>query len=232
MSQIDRVSPKCWFQTSCVQMARVQSKGMQRLGDCYCQNESLIGVSSKDLGEELGSTRTVPAGRLHIHMPIYIYAKHTHTHSFLSLTHTHTHTHTEIRMFIYIYIYYIIYTYIYRNMGEGRFVSKFGLFCQQMCFVVFCGVLRVFCDVLRVFCVLRCFASVLQHFHKTHKKDPKNIEKHWKTKKTHNTLVYCGRFSRAKNFDCIAQNTFHKTSAKHRKTHTAKHRKTVTKRVL
>jgi len=30
--------------------------------------------------------------------------------------------------------------------------------------------------------------------------------------------MYCGRFQRAKNFDCIAQNTFHKTSAKHRKT--------------
>jgi len=86
-----------------------------------------------------------------------------------------------------------------------------------MCFVVFCGVLRVFCDVLRVFCgVLRVFCSI-SHFHKT----PKTLEKHrkkWKTKKTHNTLVYCGRFPRAKNFDCIAQNTFHKTSAKHRKT--------------
>jgi len=35
------------------------------------------------------------------------------------------------------------------NMGEGWFVSKFGLFCQQMCFVVFC---MVFCGVLRVFC--------------------------------------------------------------------------------
>jgi len=36
--------------------------------------------------------------------------------------------------------------------------------------------------------------------------------------------VYCGRFQRAKKFDCIAQNTFHKTFAKHRKTpqHTAK----------
>jgi len=30
--------------------------------------------------------------------------------------------------------------------------------------------------------------------------------------------VYCGHFPRAKKFDCIAQNTFHKTSAKHRKT--------------
>jgi len=49
-------------------------------------------------------------------------------------------------------------------------------------------------------------------------KHPKNIEKHWKTQKTHNTLVYCGRFPRAKIFDCIAQNTFHKTFEKHRKT--------------
>jgi len=30
--------------------------------------------------------------------------------------------------------------------------------------------------------------------------------------------VYCGSFPREKNFDCIAINTFHKTSAKHRKT--------------
>ena len=51
-----------------------------------------------------------------------------------------------------------------------------------------------------------------------HTKHPKNTGKHWKTQKTHNTLVYCGSFPRAKKFDCIAQNTFHKTSAKHRKT--------------
>jgi len=83
---------------------------------------------------------------------------------------------------------------------------------------VFCGVLwflRVFCDVLRVFCgVLRVFCSISTK----HTKRPKHIEKHWKTRKTHNTLVYCGRlFPRAKNFDCIAQNNFYKTSAKHRK---------------
>jgi len=30
--------------------------------------------------------------------------------------------------------------------------------------------------------------------------------------------VYCGSFPKAKKIDCIAQNTFHKTSAKHRKT--------------
>ena len=64
-----------------------------------------------------------------------------------------------------------------------------------------------------------CFASVLQYISTKHTKHPKNIEnKHWKTQKTHNTLVHCGCFPRAKNFDCIAQNTFHKTSAKHRKT--------------
>jgi len=86
-----------------------------------------------------------------------------------------------------------------------------------MCFVVFCGVLRVFCGVLRVFCgVLRVFCSIPTK----HTKHPKNIKKFWKwkTQKRHNTLVYCGRFPRAKNFDCIAQNTFHKTAAKHRKT--------------
>jgi len=77
-----------------------------------------------------------------------------------------------------------------------------------MCFVVFCGcldVLRVVCGGLQVFCSIST-------------KHPKNIEKLWKTRKTHNTLVYCGRFPRAKKIDCIAENTFHKTSAKHRKT--------------
>jgi len=93
------------------------------------------------------------------------------------------------------------------------------LLANSGCFVllananVFCGVWRVFCDVLRVFCgVLRVFCSIST-------KHPKNIDKHWKTQKTaHNTPVYCGSFPRAKNFDCIAQNTFHKTAAKHRKT--------------
>jgi len=85
-----------------------------------------------------------------------------------------------------------------------------------MCFLVFCVVLRVFCDVLRVFCgVLRVFCSISTK----QTKHPKNIEKHWKTQKTHNMLVYCGSFPRAKKIDSIAaQNTFHKTSAKHRKT--------------
>jgi len=82
---------------------------------------------------------------------------------------------------------------------------------------VFCGVLRVFCDVLRVFggVLRRVFHCSISTKHTNH---PKNIEKHWKTQKTHNTLVYCGSFPRAKKFDCIAKNTFHKTSAKHRKT--------------
>jgi len=83
---------------------------------------------------------------------------------------------------------------------------------------VFCGVLWCFAGVLWCFAgVLRCFASVLQYFHKTHK-TPEKHRKTLKTQKTHNTLVYCGRFQRAKKIDCIAQNTFHKTSAKHRKT--------------
>ena len=71
-------------------------------------------------------------------------------------------------------------------------------------------VLRVFCGVLRVFCSIST----------KHTKHPKNTEKHWKTQKTHNTLVYCGRLQRAKQLDCIAQNTcFH---TKHLQT---KHRK-------
>jgi len=114
-----------------------------------------------------------------------------------------------------------------------------------MCCVVFCGVLWCLAGVLWCFAgVLRSFASVLQYFHKTHK-PPEKLRKTLKTQKTHNTLVYCRRFQRAKKFDCIAQNTFHKTSAKHRKTpqntakqsqktrfvnYVAKHRKTNAKR--
>jgi len=92
----------------------------------------------------------------------------------------------------------------------GCFVSK----CVLWCFVVFCGCFVMFCGCFAVFC--ECFAEFPQNTQNT--KHPKNIEKHWKTRKTHNMLVYCGRFPRAKNFDCIAQNTVHKTSAKHRKT--------------
>ena len=95
--------------------------------------------------------------------------------------------------------------------NSGCFVSK----CILWCFVVFCGVLRVFCGVLQVFCgVLRVFCSISTK----HTKHPKNIEKYRKTQKTHNTLVYRGRLQRAKKFGRIAQNTFHKTSSKHRKT--------------
>jgi len=47
-----------------------------------------------------------------------------------------------------------------------------------MCFVVFCGVLRVFCDVLRVFCdVLRVFCSISTKYTK-HPKTSENTEKH------------------------------------------------------
>ena len=77
------------------------------------------------------------------------------------------------------------------------------MFCG--CFVVFCGCCAVLCE---------CFAVFPQNTQNT-RKTSKNTEKH---KKTHNTLVYCGRFQRVKNFHCIAQNTFYKTSAKHRKT--------------
>ena len=92
--------------------------------------------------------------------------------------------------------------------NSGCFVSK----CVLWCFVVFCGCFVVFCGCFAVFC--ECFAVVPQNTQNA-RKTSKNTEKH---KKTHNTLVYCGRFQRATKIDCIAQNTFHKTSAKHRKT--------------
>jgi len=98
-----------------------------------------------------------------------------------------------------------------------------------MCFVVFCGVLRVFCDVLRVFCgVLRVFCSISTK----HTKHPKNIEKHWKTPKTHNTLVYCGSFPRAKKSTVLHKTPFTKHNCLKHLQNTAKHRKTVTKRAL
>jgi len=65
--------------------------------------------------------------------------------------------------------------------------------------------------------VLRCFASVLRYFHKTHK----TPEKHRKTLKNTKNSQYAlvmRAFSKSKKIDWIAQNTFHKTSAKHRKT--------------
>jgi len=51
-----------------------------------------------------------------------------------------------------------------------------------MCFVVFCGVLRVFCDVLRVFCrVLRVFCSTFpQNTQNTRKTSKINTGKHKK----------------------------------------------------
>ena len=81
-----------------------------------------------------------------------------------------------------------------------------------MCFVVFCGCFVVFCG---------CFASVLQYFHKTHAKHPKNIEKHWKTQK--NTIRSCiaGVFQEQKKSTVLHKTLFTKhlqNTAKHRKT--------------
>ena len=73
---------------------------------------------------------------------------------------------------------------------------------------MFCGCFAVFCE---------CFAVFPQNTQNT-RKTSKNTGKH-ETLAIH-TLVYCGRFQRAQNFDCSAQNTFtkHLRSAKHRKT--------------
>jgi len=81
------------------------------------------------------------------------------------------------------------------------------VFCG--CFVVFCGCFAVFCE---YFAVL-----VLPQNTQNTRKTSKNTGKQEKLT-IHNTLLYCGSFPRAKKIDCIAQNTFHKTSAKHRKT--------------
>jgi len=86
-----------------------------------------------------------------------------------------------------------------------------------MCFVVFCGVLRVFvmfCECFAVFC--ECFAVFLQNTQNI-RKTLKNTGKH----KTLNTLVYCGRFPRAKNSTVLHKTPFTKhlqNIAKHRKT--------------
>jgi len=101
-----------------------------------------------------------------------------------------------------------------------------------MCFVVFCGVLRVFCDVLRVFCVLRCFASVLQYFHKTHK--TKTPEKHRKTLENTENSQYARvlrAFSKSKKIRLYCTKHFSQNICKTPQ-NSAKHRKTVTKRVL
>ena len=78
--------------------------------------------------------------------------------------------------------------------------------------MVFCGCFVVFCG---------CFASVLQYFHKTHAKHPKNIEKHWKTQK--NTIRSCiaGVFQEQKKSTVLHKTLFTKhlqNTAKHRKT--------------
>jgi len=89
-----------------------------------------------------------------------------------------------------------------------------------MCFVVFCGILRVFCGVLWV-CVLRCFASVLQYFHKTHKTPEKHRKALENTKNSQYARVL-REFSKSTKFRLyctkhLSQNIC-KTSAKHRKT--------------
>ena len=104
-------------------------------------------------------------------------------------------------------------------------LENLGCFVKQMYFVVFCGVLKsfagvlwCFAGVLRVFC--ECFAVFLQNTQNARKtsKNTGITQKTHNTKYNTNTLMYCGRFPRTVNFDCIAQNSFHKTSAKHRKT--------------
>jgi len=68
-----------------------------------------------------------------------------------------------------------------------------------MCFMVFCGVLRVFCDVFRVFCgVLRVFCSISISTNKKHTKHPKNIERHWKHKKNSQYARVLREFSKSK----------------------------------
>jgi len=104
-----------------------------------------------------------------------------------------------------------------------------------MCFVVFCGVLRVFCDVLRVFCgVLRVFCSISTK----HTKHPKN-EKHRKTLENTKNSQYARvlrAFSKSQKIRLYCTKHFSQNicktpqnSAKHRKT-VFKH--SVTKRVL
>jgi len=90
-----------------------------------------------------------------------------------------------------------------------------------MCFVVFCGVLRVFCAVLRVFCgVLRVFCSISTKHTEHLKNIENNTEKHKKL-----TIRSCiaGVFQDQKNSTVLHKTTFtkHLTSAK-----PAKHRKT------
>jgi len=84
-----------------------------------------------------------------------------------------------------------------------------------MCFVVFCGCFVMFCGCFAVFC--ECFGSIFtKHKHTKHPKTSKNTLENKKNSQYARVLREFSK--RAKNFDCIAQNTFHKTSAKHRKT--------------
>ena len=85
---------------------------------------------------------------------------------------------------------------------------------------VFCGILRCSAGILWCFAgVLRCFASVFQYFHKTHKTHGKHQKKLENTKNSQYEYARVMReFSKSKEIDCIAQNFFHKTSEKHRKT--------------
>jgi len=99
-----------------------------------------------------------------------------------------------------------------------------------MCFVVFCGVLRVFCGVLRVFCgVLRVFRSISTK----HTKHLKN-EKHRKTLKNTKNSQYARvlpAFADSKKNRLYCTKHLSQNICKTPQ-NTAKHRKTVTKRVL
>jgi len=95
-----------------------------------------------------------------------------------------------------------------------------------MCFAVFCsGYFRykiVFCDVLRVFC--ECFAVFLHNTQNTRTTSP-NTGKHIKKSQHAHVLRAFSKSQKSRLYLCnIAQNTFPKTSAKHRKTqNTATH---------
>jgi len=106
--------------------------------------------------------------------------------------------------------------------NSGCFVSTNTKCFVVWCFVVFCGCFVMFCGCFAVFC--ECFAVFPQNTQNT-RKTSKNTGKHKKLT-IRSCIAYCGSFPRAKQFDCIAQNTFHKTSAKqkHRKTSQNSHK--------
>ena len=94
------------------------------------------------------------------------------------------------------------------NSPQGNPTRQHGVL---WCFVVFCGYFVAFCGCFVVFC--ECFAVFPQNTQNT-RKTSKNTEKHKKL-----TIRSCiAGVQRAKKIDCIEQNTFHKTSANHRKT--------------